>query len=286
MNTLNSITDNDKDFEYCENLVRSRESNFSIGFELLPAEKKRAIHVVYAFCRYVDDISDDMKGAGVKELLEAWLGELDNIYERKKSEHPIGRALVRVNERFAIPADGFRELIHGCVQDQLTKNYSTFSELAIYCELVATSIAKVSLPVYGTDRYKEAFPHARDLSFAFQLTNILRDVAEDLDRGRLYMPADDLARFGIKPEDFISRVPEKAIADFFLFQGERCERYYAGGRKVLEYLQSDSRPCVRAMTEAYHTILEKILREPIQALRVQTKLDPEEKRRITQGNKI
>lgn len=281
MTTSNStIAD---DFQYCEDLMRRRESNFSLGFVFLPPEKKRAIHVVYAFCRFVDDISDEVKGEGIEAMLGAWKSEIDRIYGEKKSEHPIGRALVAVNERFAIPAAGFIELIDGCVRDQGVKAYATFADLSVYCELVATSIAKVSLPVYGTSRYKEAFPYARDLSFAFQLTNILRDTAEDLERGRVYVPAEDLARFGLTAESFRSGKPEEGLKKLFAFEGERCEAYFASGRKVLEYLEPDSHECVRVMTDAYHTLLVKILRDPIASLRAQTKLDSEDKRRITNG---
>ncbi len=271
------------DFQYCEDLMRSRESNFSLGFAFLPPEKKRAIHVVYAFCRFVDDISDEIRTAGVAAMLGAWKSEIQSIYGEKKSEHPIGRALVAVNERFAIPADGFIELIDGCVQDQRTKAYATFADLTVYCELVATSIAKVSLPVYGTKRYQEAFPFARDLSFAFQLTNILRDTAEDLERGRVYVPSEDLKRFGLTADVFRDGKPEAGLRELFKFEGERCEAYFASGRKVLEYLESDSHECVRVMTEAYHTLLVKILRDPIASLRGQTKLNSEDKRRITNG---
>lgn len=269
------------DYAYCEEIVRKRESNFSLGFQFLPPDKKLAIHVVYAFCRYVDDISDEYEG-DPRGLLKEWEEELKRIYGPHEPSHAIGRALKDLITRYKIPSDGFLDLIRGCERDQLQKNYRTFGELSEYCELVATSIAKVSLPVYGWHDYAKAFPHARDLSFAFQLTNILRDVREDALRGRCYLPSEDLFRYGLKIEDLVNRPAEaKGAAELFRQEGERCEAYFKSGRAVLEYLESDSRLCVRIMTDAYYTLLRKILENPVRALQAQTVLTPEDKFKIT-----
>lgn len=265
---------------YCEALTKKRESNFSLGFQFLPPDKRRAIHVVYAFCRYVDDIADDTKGEDPSRLLETWKSELFSVYERSQSAHPIGQALIDVLKRFSIPAEGFLDLIRGCEQDQRKKQYQTFSELADYCELVATSIAKVSLPVYGFRDYEEAFGPARDLSFAFQLTNILRDIREDARRGRCYLPQEDLGRFGLTCADVCGGNHRERIFKLFQFEGERCETHFKKGREVLKYLHADSRHCVRVMIGAYHTLLEKILRDPMRALESQTVLTDDDKKRI------
>jgi phytoene synthase len=269
---------------YCERLVRRRESNFSLGFPFLPAPKRRAIHVVYAFCRYVDDISDESAGGGpsaIPELLGRWRGELDAIYRRGTSGHPIGRALVEVLKSFPIPAEGFLDLIRGCEQDQEKRRYAAFDELSGYCDLVATSIAKVSVPVYGAADPVRAVGPARALSFAFQLTNILRDVREDLGRDRIYLPAEDLERFGVGPEDLRTGSNRAALEALYRFEGERAAVYFQKGGEVLEYLHPDSRRCVRVMTGAYRTLLDKILADPVRALERQTVLTDEDKRRIT-----
>lgn len=269
-------------YDYCRVLTERRESNFSLGFQFLPAAQKRAIFVVYAFCRFVDDISDDFKGGDPAELLRSWQDELARIYQKRESSHPIGTALVDVLKTYPIPPDGFAELIAGCVQDQLKKQYADFRGLEGYCELVATSIAKVSLPVYGYRDPVRAFPFARDLSFAFQLTNILRDVREDAERGRCYVPLDELARFGLSPADLGGPVPVR-VRELYAFLGQRCEAYFQKGLAVLEYLDPSSRRCVQVMWAAYHTLLEKILANPAAAFERQAVLTENDKRRITSG---
>lgn len=289
------ISDLNEAYLYCETLMRRRESNFSLGFTFLPEEKRRAIHVVYAFCRFVDDVSDEEEaepGAAAKAghakadprtLLGRWTQELDRVYKEGTATHPISVALLDVLKRFKIPRDGFQDLVDGCVRDQEYKRYPDFKTLSGYCDLVATSIAKVSLPVYGFKKDPRILKHGRDLSFAFQLTNILRDIAEDLERGRVYVPAEDFARFGLTPEVLAGGGCDPAKRDaFFRFQGERCEAYFKSGWEVLEYLDADSRPCVKVMWAAYHRLLEKILADPALSLKSQTVLTPADKTAITE----
>ncbi len=269
-------------YDYCEALMRKRESNFSLGFQFLPEDKKRAIHVVYAFCRFVDDVSDEVGTGDPKALLARWTGELDLVYGKGQATHPISTALLDVLKRYPIPRDGFQELVDGCVRDQEYKRYPDFKILTRYCDLVATSIAKVSLPVYGFKRDPRILKHGRDLSFAFQLTNILRDVAEDLERGRVYLPLEDFARFGLTPESVVSGTADPAKVDaLYRFEGDRCEAYFKSGWEVLEYLDADSRPCVKVMWAAYHRLLEKILADPRLSLQAQTVLTPADKEAIT-----
>lgn len=269
-------------YDYCEALMRRRESNFSLGFQFLPGDKKRAIHVVYAFCRFVDDVSDEEGMGDPRLLLARWTGELDRVYGKGQATHPISAALLDVLKRYPmIPRDGFQELVDGCVRDQEYKRYPDFAALSGYCDLVATSIAKVSLPVYGFRRDPKVLTHGRDLSFAFQLTNILRDVAEDLARGRVYLPAEDFARFDLTPESVVSDACDRdRLQALYRFEGERCEAYFKSGWEVLEYLEADSRPCVRVMWAAYHRLLEKILADPRVSLTAQTVLTPADKEAI------
>ncbi len=268
-------------YAYCRALTERRESNFSLGFRFLPPPQKKAIFVVYAFCRFVDDISDEMREEGIAALLQSWRDELARIYEKGESNHPIGTALADVLRTYPVPAEGFAELIAGCIQDQEKKSYATFRDLEGYCELVATSIAKVSLPVYGARDPAGAFPPGRDLSFAFQLTNILRDVREDALRGRCYIPLDELVSFGLGPEAIAAEERPPAIPELYAFLGRRCEAYFQKGRGVLEYLEPSSRPCVRVMWAAYHALLEKILADPRRAFNRQVVLTDSDKERVT-----
>lgn len=269
-------------YRYCEELTRQRESNFSLGFSLLPSAKKTAIHVVYAFCRYADDLSDEVQEASPEKLLSAWRSELDRVYSGEEVTHPISVALRAVLAVYPVPKEGFLELIAGCVADQSIKAYADFEALAGYCDLVATSIAKVSLPVYGFRPAPEALGLGRDLSFAFQLTNILRDVAEDHGRGRVYLPQKDLAAAGLTAGRVVACAPEDAAAVRSLYAswGARCESYFKSGWAVLEYLDAPSRPCVAVMWRVYHEILLKILKDPEKSLRQTAALSADEKRRI------
>lgn len=270
-------------YEYCERLTRKRESNFSLGFKILPKPKKNAIYVVYAACRFVDDLSDDNPERNNEDILLKWREELDNVYEKKSPQHPIGVALLDVLGRFNIPREGIEELIAGCIQDQTVKTYESFEALSGYCELVATSIAKVSLPIYGYNDYTQLFPLGRDLSFAFQLTNILRDVAEDYHGGRVYLPQDELRQFGLTAKELVEHSSVDKVLQFYKFQIDRCRRYFDSGYHVLDWIEADAKPCVRAMHGAYKLILEKIAQNPILALDKKTELSHEEKTAIVKG---
>jgi 15-cis-phytoene synthase len=270
-------------YKYCEELTVKRESNFAIGFQFLPPAKKRAIHVVYAFCRYVDDVSDETWDKDPSGLLAMWREEVRKIYENANASHPIGLALVDVLKSFPIPPDGFYELIAGCEQDQIKKSYETFEELQVYCDFVATSISKVSLPVYGFQPSDMVFSKGRDLSVAFQLTNILRDIVEDLKRGRCYIPLSDLKKFQLSPSDLLNQNHKSRLKELIQFEGERCERYFESGRKVVPHLNEDSRQCVTVMIKTYHTLLKKLLRDPFHALTNPVTLSTEEKILMTQG---
>jgi 15-cis-phytoene synthase len=277
---MNMLATTKEAYDYCVALTERRESNFSIGFSFLTSPKKKAITAVYAFCRYVDDIADQGDVSDIMRYLDKWKSELESIYQKGESQHPIGIALLDVLKSVRIPKDGFEDLIRGCQQDQKKKRYKDFGELEEYCDLVATSIAKVSFPVYGVERYDEAFTHGRSLSLAFQLTNILRDIPEDFERGRCYLPDDHLRQFELKPEDFVQRTHEKRLTECMQLLANRCENFYHEGEKVQDFLHEDSRRCVAVMTETYHTLLRKITRNPLKALELKTVLTHEEKERI------
>ncbi len=268
-------------YDYCKDLTSKRESNFALGFPFLPPDKEKAIYVVYAFCRFVDDISDEVGTGDVTQMLRRWTDELDNVYIHQKATHPISMALLDTLKTFKIPRDGFDELIDGCVNDQSIKHYQTFKDLSGYCEYVATSIAKVSLPVYGYKKDPRVAIYGKDLSYAFQLTNILRDIAPDYAIGRVYIPQAELNQFSLTLDDIINHHKPQAILDFYEFQGKRVQKYFAGGVKVIPFLDRDSQACVSIMEKVYHTLLDKILANPLLSLGQETVLSIDEKESIT-----
>jgi len=196
----------DQAYAYCRGIAHKHGANFSVGFRFLPKTKRRAVYAAYAFCRWADDIVDE-DGPRTEERrtrLDEWQHELDNCYAGTPA-HPITIALADALKYFAIPKSGFLALIAGCKQDLIKKRYETFDELLHYCELVAASISDISLSIFG---YKTdaAIGHGRELSTALQLTNVTRDIGDDLTRDRIYVPLEDLRRFGVSEADLFGRV--------------------------------------------------------------------------------
>ena len=197
------MTELDDAYALCRRVAHRAGPNFSVGFRFLPKRKRNAVYAAYAFCRFVDDVVDENHGAGAQEGLTRWEDELDRCY-RGKPEHRIAVALADTVSRYLIPKSAFSGLIAGCRQDLVKKRYASFGELMGYCDLVATTISTMSLSIFGY-RDAAASHRGRDLATAFQLTNILRDVGEDIDKDRIYLPADDMARFGVSEEDLRSK---------------------------------------------------------------------------------
>ena len=192
----------DDAYSFCRAVAHKHGANFSVGFRFLPKVKRRAVYAAYAYCRFADDIADD-PGDGHRERLDAWQHELDACYAGSPT-HPITIALADALQHFAIPKSAFVALIEGCRQDLGQSRYETFEELLHYCELVAASISDISLAIFGY-RIDAAIEHGRSLSTALQLTNVTRDVGDDLARDRIYVPQEDLLRVGVSERDLVAR---------------------------------------------------------------------------------
>ncbi len=233
------------------------------------------MYAAYAFCRWADDIADVIP-SGARDPLRAgdqlddWQRELEACYDRSPSQ-PITIALADALRFFAIPKDAFLALIDGCRQD-LTKNrYDNFDELLDYCRMVASSIADISLAIFG---YKTpaALEHGRNLATALQLTNVTRDIGDDLARDRVYIPQDELARFGVTrfaPTDEMRRLIE--------FQIDRAESYFRAAEPLIGELSFDARFPVLLMGGVYATVLKRLRRDPLIVLRERLSLSPLQK---------
>lgn len=186
---------------YCRWLTRRAGSNFSLSFRFLPREKREGMEAVYAYCRAVDDAVDreGVTEEQARRELQIWRRELAACEEGFPA-HPIAVALRRVQNRFEIPTDLFRKLIAGAEMDLQPKRFRAFEELRLYCEHVASVVGRISVRVFGCE-HPAAGRYADALGIAFQLTNILRDLKSDLERGRLYLPIEDLERFGLAESD-------------------------------------------------------------------------------------
>jgi len=240
---------------YCANLTRHQAANFYYGMRLLPAAKRDALFAVYAFARRVDDIGDGpLEPSRKRELLDE---------ARHSLSEPPGGDLVLValrdaERRFELPRQSLHDLIDGVLMDVDESTYETFDELVVYCRRVAGSIGRLCVAVYGSQD-PDAGQLADDLGVALQLTNILRDVREDAEHGRTYLPAEDLARFGAPSP--------QTIRPLVAFEAARAREWYARGLALTESLDRRSAACVLAMSGIYSRLLDRIAADPAAILR-------------------
>jgi phytoene synthase len=252
-------------YEACEEITRLEARNFSYGIRLLPDDKRMAMSALYAFARRVDDIGDGTlpvaeKRAALEAVRESTRGFASGAID---IEDPISVALGDAVKRYPIAADELVEVVDGCEMDCSTSSYSSFEDLATYCRLVAGSIGRLSLSIFGSS--DAAAPRLADtLGLGLQLTNILRDVVEDRDvMGRVYLPVDDLARFSCSPD--VAGDPDH-LAELLRFEAGRARAFYAEGLDLLDLLDRRSKACVSAMSGIYLRLLRRIEANPLAVL--------------------
>ena len=261
-------------YRECERITWSQARNFAYGIRLLPPAKRRGLAVIYAFARRIDDIGDgtmpaDRKIADLEQARQAVLNLNGNSHD-----DPVLFALADVKRHFPVQVEAFGELIDGCVADVRGTRYETFEDLHYYCRCVAGSIGRLSLGIFGTSHdLDEAARLADSLGVALQLTNILRDIREDHQNGRTYLPAEDLAKFDVdldapNPSQF-TRLVE--------FEAERARDWYATGWRLLPLLDRRSAACTGAMAGIYRQLLEQIAAQPGAVLSSRVSLSTGEK---------
>jgi 15-cis-phytoene synthase len=267
----------EKAYRECEQITWSQARNFAYGIRLLPSAKRRALAAVYAFARRVDDIGDGTLSAS--EKLDQLEQARRDVQELSDTEDLVIVALTDVAKRFPVPMDAFGELIDGCVADVKGTSYETFDELHHYCRCVAGSVGRLSLGIFGfSERDKQAPQLADDLGIALQLTNILRDIREDYQNGRVYLPAEDLKKFDVAIGQEIGTAQlSPQFGRLMEFQIERAREWYATGFKLLPLLDYRSRACTGAMAGIYRTLLEQIAQRPGAVLRGRVSLPGSQK---------
>ncbi|HVT44415.1 MAG TPA: squalene/phytoene synthase family protein [Thermoanaerobaculia bacterium] len=273
----------DEAYAWCRRITHEHGANFSVGFRFLPLAKRDAVYAAYAFCRWADDIADDA-GEGIGARLDAWEEELERCYSGSAG-HRISIALADALQRFAIPKSAFAALIAGCRQDIVKNRYQTFEELVDYCDLVATSISDISLAIFGY-RGDDTPAIGRNLSTALQLTNITRDIGDDLDRNRIYLPLAELDRFGVSEEELARRSETRGVRRLIEFQIERAESYFAAAEPLLQRLDTDARYPTLLMGSVYATVLRKVAKDPFAALHRRVALTRSEKLRVVASRLI
>ena len=244
-------------YRECQQTTRRAAKNFYYAFLTLPPADRQAIYVVYSFCRYCDDAVDSETSADRQTAALHQLGAaLTNSYAGQ-AETPVFLALADVARRYAIPEQYFREVLAGVESDLTTDRYRDFAELRQYCYRVAAVVGLICLQIFGyrDDRAKE---YAIDLGLAMQLTNICRDVKEDWEMGRVYLPQEELAQFGYTEAELAAGICNAAFGELMRFQVRRARQYFARGRELLPYLTPRSRACPAALGGIYGKVLDRI----------------------------
>ena len=261
-------------YRECERITWSQARNFAYGIRLLPPAKRRGLAVIYAFARRIDDIGDgtmpaDRKITDLEQARQAVLNLNGNSHD-----DPVLFALADVKRHFPVQVEAFGELIDGCVADVRGTSYETFDDLLWYCRCVAGSIGRLSLGIFGTSHdLDEAARLADSRGVALQLTNILRDIREDHQNGRIYLPAEDLVKFEV---DLDAPSPSQ-FTRLVEYEAERARDWYAAGWRLLPMLDRRSAACTGAMAGIYRQLLEQIAAQPGAVLSSRVSLSTGEK---------
>lgn len=245
-------------FRYCQRLTRERARNFYYGFLLLPKPRREAFCAVYAFMRYCDDVADGEESAPVKAVrLREWRGALERALQGDYGDSRILPAFHSTVERYSIPAEYFYDLIAGTEMDLSIRSYRTFEDLYQYCYRVASVVGLCSLHILGF-RDPAAKKLAEECGIAFQLTNILRDLREDAQGGRIYLPREDLEQFHYPAEELAAGVYNAQFLRLMGFEIERAKGFYERAYLLIDLVEPESRPALWTLISIYRGILARI----------------------------
>jgi len=258
---------------YCQQKAAASGSSFYYSFLFLPPEKRRAITAFYAFCREVDDVADEASDAGVaRAKLAWWRTEVADLMAGHPT-HPVTRALAPFVAPMGIDAGRLNEIIDGMEMDLAYHRYADFASLRLYCHRVAGVVGQLSAGIFGY-RHAQTLEYAELLGIAFQLTNIIRDVGEDARRGRVYLPADELARHGLTPEDILACKGGEAFRAVMEEQAARAEATYAAAFAKLHPEDRRDQRAGLIMAAIYRTLLAEIRRDGFPVLQARVSLTP------------
>ncbi len=259
--------------EYCQEKAAASGSSFYYSFLFLPPPRRRAITALYAFCREVDDIVDHSSDAQLAQTrLHWWREELAATYAGRPG-HPVTQALSDAIDTFNLPQELFVEIIEGMEMDLSQTRYADLRALQLYCYRVASTVGLLAAEIFGyKDRRTQKYAH--DLGLAFQLTNIIRDVGEDARRGRIYLPGDELARFGVPEEDILQGRHTEAFRRLMDFQIARAGQQYDQAFAQLPHIDRRTQRPGLIMAAIYRTLLEEIRRDGCRVLDRRIALTP------------
>jgi phytoene synthase len=276
-------------YSVCRHIARSAAKNFYYGFLLLPHRKRNALSAVYAFMRHADDLSDDpsIPAEQRRAKLDEWMDALRRVVAGERTDDPVLFALADSQKHFNIPLDLLEKLVHGTEMDvpaaadgRLPRlQYETFNQLYDYCYHVASVVGLVCIRIFGY-RDPRAEKLAEEVGVAFQLTNILRDVKEDAGLGRVYLPREDFARFGVDIQSLTSASAPASLRPVMELEALRARGYYRAAEDLLPLIDDDSRAALWTLVEIYRRLLERIIARNYDVFSERVSLSAAEKLRV------
>jgi len=260
-------------FDYCQSKVASSGSSFTYSFRFLPEARRRGMTVLYAYCREVDDIVDEVTDPAVARMKLAWWRKEVAAVFHGTPQHPVALALKPVVAEFGLPREHFDTIIDGMTMDLEQSRYLDYATLERYCHRVAGVVGLLSADIFG---YEDPATHtyANELGIAFQLTNIIRDVGEDARRGRIYLPQDELQRFAVNAADILGNRTTPAFKRLMAFQVARARATYDRALAALPRRDRRSQRPGLMMAAIYRALLDRIEREDFQVLERRISLTP------------
>ena len=252
-------------YSVCRSITRTAAKNFYYAFLVLPKAKRQALCAVYAFMRRCDDIADDnaLSFRDRRQKLAEWLDAVHRAVAGYSTDEPVLLALADTQRRYKVPVELLDQLAYGTAMDvqegveETAIHYRTFDDLHVYCYRVASVVGLVCIRIFGY-RDASAEPLAEKLGLAFQLTNIIRDVKEDAAIGRVYLPEEDLAQFGLSPSDLQDMRDPSRFRDLLAKEADRAREYYRAADELIPLIQEDSQPALWVLSTIYRQLLEKI----------------------------
>ena len=282
-------------YSVCRGITRTAAKNFYYAFLVLPRRKREALCAVYAFMRRCDDIADDasLSLADRRQKLDTWLDALHSAQQGQPTDDAILLALTDAQRRYSIPAGLLDELAQGTAMDVedaeataqttsapgLSIQYTTFEDLRLYCYRVASVVGLVCIHVFGY-RDPAAEPLAERCGLAFQLTNIIRDVKEDATMGRIYLPEEDLAKFGLSASELLTAPDPVRFRPLLALEADRAREFYASGDELIPFVSEDSQPALWVLVNIYRRLLERIVEKQYDVFTAKVGLSRWEKLRI------
>ena len=259
--------------EYCQQKAAQSGSSFYYSFRFLPSERRRAITALYAFCREVDDIADEIQDVNIaRAKLGWWRAEVANLFAGHPT-HPVSKALQPATQQFSVDEARLNEIIDGMEMDLSRRRYQDFASLQLYCHRVAGVVGQLSASIFGF-RNPKTLEYAENLGLAFQMTNIIRDVGEDARRDRIYLPQEDLHKFGVSNADILDCKQTAAFEMLMVFQAKRAKSLYDAAFAALSREDRRSQRPGLIMSAIYRTLLDELERDGFKVLNQRTSLTP------------